>query len=92
MHIGLKVFYVANVVFGDIIPTIKLIVDFKIFFTFFRPPHWLHAFSIQGFRFGEIPNVELILDILTHVTDSKVEPLLVTSRVCIFINEEMILL
>lgn len=87
LHIGPKVLDFTDIIFRDIVPTFKLIVYFEIFFSLFRSPHGFHALFIQRFGFSEIPNIELVLRVLMHVSNSEVEPLLVPSSVGVLVYE-----
>ena len=54
--------------------------------------HRFHSISIERFRFCEIPYCELIFYIFEHISNSEVEPLLMTSSICVNIHEQVIFL
>lgn len=77
------------------LPTIILSVhrvEAKDFLLLLAPPHRHHAILVSGFRFGKVPDVKLVLDVLLHVAHSEVEPLLMPNSIGINIHEQVILL
>ena len=86
---------IVNVLFRYELPTIIVsvhTVEAQNFLFLLAPPHRHHAVFVQGFRFGKVPDVKLVLDIFLHVAHSEVEPLLMPNGIGINIHEQVILL
>lgn len=52
---------------------------------------WLHSLVVRTFRLDQIDNIELIGSVLFHVLHTEVEPLGVSGRVVVILQDKVVL-
>jgi len=74
------------------LPRILFSVDLAPLPPFLAVPLWPHPIIKKRLRLRKVPNVEFVLGILLDISNSKIKPLLMPSRIRINIHEQVVFL